>query len=286
MPRPRSWTDDDLRAAVAAATSWRQVRRSLGLVGGGTTVSALRARATELGLDLSRLPDIGEHPRRYTDEQLAHAVAEASNLNGVFGVLGLSVGGAAWRRVQDHIVRLELDTSHWRPGCLRPGEPRPPAPARPDIDDERLQAVLEGATTLADAMRALGLDPSNGSACRWFRERIDASGIPRDELLGRAWATGRTSPTKPPRPIDEVLVRDSPFRGGSSTLRDRLVREGLIEESCATCGLTQWRGRPAPLQLDHVNGDPRDNRRENLRLLCANCHAQTPTFAGRNARRR
>jgi predicted HNH restriction endonuclease len=47
-----------------------------------------------------------------------------------------------------------------------------------------------------------------------------------------------------------------------------------------------WRGRLAPLHLDHRNGDRTDNRVENLRLLCPNCHAQTDTYCGRNIRRR
>lgn len=41
-------------------------------------------------------------------------------------------------------------------------------------------------------------------------------------------------------------------------------------------------GRAIPLELDHVNGDRTDNRLENLRLLCPNCHALTPTYRGRN----
>ncbi|MEA3056309.1 MAG: hypothetical protein QOD30_1741 [Actinomycetota bacterium] len=55
---------------------------------------------------------------------------------------------------------------------------------------------------------------------------------------------------------------------------------------CQHCGRAQWRCRPIPLELDHVNGDPTDNRFENLRVLCPNCHALTDTYCGRNRGRR
>ena len=56
---------------------------------------------------------------------------------------------------------------------------------------------------------------------------------------------------------------------------------------CALCGNEgEWCGQPLTLQLDHVNGRYDDNRLENLRWLCPNCHSQTPTFAGRGSVRR
>lgn len=69
---------------------------------------------------------------------------------------------------------------------------------------------------------------------------------------------------------------------GSSSVRGQLYKYGLKQPKCEWCGITEWRGQPAPLTLDHVNGDATDNRLVNLRILCANCHSQTPTFCGRN----
>ena len=64
------------------------------------------------------------------------------------------------------------------------------------------------------------------------------------------------------------------------------VRVHIREEQrgrCAICGMAaEWNGQPLVLVLDHVNGDPEDNRRENLRLVCPNCDSQLPTFKARN----
>jgi predicted nucleic acid-binding Zn ribbon protein len=51
---------------------------------------------------------------------------------------------------------------------------------------------------------------------------------------------------------------------------------------CALCAITEWRGDPLTLTLDHRDGDPYNNAIENLRMLCPNCHSQTPSYAGRN----
>ena len=84
-------------------------------------------------------------------------------------------------------------------------------------------------------------------------------------------------------PLDELLVAERKRNRGH--VKSRLLRSGLKEERCEGCGLTEWRGKPIPLQLHHVNGDGMDQRLENLEILCANCHSQTDNWGGRNARR-
>lgn len=51
---------------------------------------------------------------------------------------------------------------------------------------------------------------------------------------------------------------------------------------CALCGIQEWLGSPLKMQCDHIDGNPENNRYENIRLVCYNCDAQSPTFKGRN----
>lgn len=66
-------------------------------------------------------------------------------------------------------------------------------------------------------------------------------------------------------------------RPTASALGRRLVDEGVLPRRCSRCLREDWQGKLIPLELDHVNGDRDDNRLENLRLLCPNCHALTDT---------
>ena len=64
----------------------------------------------------------------------------------------------------------------------------------------------------------------------------------------------------------------------SGDLRARLIADGIKLAECEWCEITEWRGLPAPLELDHIDGNHQNNALVNLRILCPNCHAQTPTY--------
>lgn len=80
--------------------------------------------------------------------------------------------------------------------------------------------------------------------------------------------------------IEYYLVKDSHI--SSYRLKNKLIKEGIKEQKCECCGLTEWLGQPIKLELHHLNGDNTDNRLENLQLLCPNCHSYTDNYGGKN----
>jgi len=72
------------------------------------------------------------------------------------------------------------------------------------------------------------------------------------------------------------------YRGSNASIRNILKESFGLKEECSRCKLTTWQGELLPLELDHTDGNSTNNKIENLRLLCPNCHAITPTWRGRN----
>lgn len=79
----------------------------------------------------------------------------------------------------------------------------------------------------------------------------------------------------------EKLLRDN-CKHTRSVLRRYIISNNLLPYRCDVCGITKWNNKTISLELDHINGKNNDNRLENLRFLCPNCHSQTNTYGSRN----
>lgn len=135
--------------------------------------------------------------------------------------------------------------------------------------------LIEGSESLMQVCRKANIVPTTGNyntLKKIIKENnIDISHFKRIGGLFR----GKKDTTQ----FLKKGVNVSSFR-----LKNRLLNEGYKEHKCENpeCGLTEWHGKPIPLELHHINGDNTDNRLENLQLLCPNCHAQTDTYGGKN----
>jgi transposase len=127
------------------------------------------------------------------------------------------------------------------------------------IDWAVVQAYYDAGHSVRDCARVFGF-----STCSWT------------DAAQRGVVTAR--PTF--KPLEEVFATNT--RRGRGHLKQRLLQAGLKDGSCERCGISEWLGQPLSVTLHHVNGDRFDNRVQNLKLLCPNCHSQTDNYAGRN----
>lgn len=143
------------------------------------------------------------------------------------------------------------------------------------IPDEQFASIVAESFSIRDAISKMGLT-SSGQAYRVFHRRTKEAGLDTDHFTGQGHLRGKTH-TYNVRPLSDYLVNMGP-NISSHTLKIKLIKAGVKAHKCEACGIEEWMGQPTPIQLDHINGDSTDNRLENLRILCPNCHAQTPTY--------
>jgi len=154
-------------------------------------------------------------------------------------------------------------------------------------------------STVAYHLRRLGVraNPRFARRCDWaqVQEAIDKEDLSMKACMARfgfcaeTWRNAVKRGDVVPRahliPIEGLLVAGRTATGRSH-LKRRLLAEGLKQNRCERCGVTDWLGRLLSLEIHHKNGDPNDNRLPNLSILCPNCHSQTDTWGGRNGHRR
>ena len=146
---------------------------------------------------------------------------------------------------------------------------------------EEFEEAARKSRSIAAMCRNLGLKPCGGNY-RLMRNAIDKYRIDITHFSGQGWNIGLKFKPFIKTPIGEILVPNSTFQ--TYKLKKRLLEDGIKQHVCEHCGLTHWQGMVIPLELHHINGDNRDNRLENLQILCPNCHALTDSYRGKNKR--
>lgn len=145
--------------------------------------------------------------------------------------------------------------------------------------DEELVVAVRNARSIRAVLLSLGLVPAGGNYMQITR-RINLLAIDTSHFTGQGWSKG-SSPIRQSRPLEEILCEGSDFQ--SFKLKRRLFIEGIKTPKCELCGWAEVSsdGR-IPVELDHINGNHKDNRLHNLRILCPNCHSLQVTHRGKN----
>lgn len=146
-----------------------------------------------------------------------------------------------------------------------------------DWSKENISSLCSNSSSYAQVLKKMGAG-TNGSTYATLKLKVQEYGIDISHMThkghnkGKSWMVNN---------LDDILIENSNYTN-THHLKNRLWKSGRLERRCYSCGISEWMGKEAPLQLDHINGNRTDNRIENLRILCPNCHSQTETWTGKN----
>ncbi|MET9951383.1 HNH endonuclease signature motif containing protein [Streptomyces sp. NPDC006339] len=202
----------------------------------------------------------------YTRERLEAAARGARTLSEALERLGVDPRTSTRRYVAGRMRSLGVDTSHFEREGVR-------------WTREVLAEAVAASTNMWEVLRRLGVELVGGQHTHISR-RVKAFGIDTSHFR----APDRRGESRRRRTPEALLVeQDGPHpRRIPSERIARAMTESGVPQRCALCGMEPvWQGEPLPLEVDHVDGNWRNNRLGNLRFLCPNCHSTTDTYRGR-----
>lgn len=145
-----------------------------------------------------------------------------------------------------------------------------------NFTQEEFTEIVKNSYSWRELYRKIGYQSSNSSNQRTIKRRLKMYGLTTDHF---------TSSNHPlTRNAENTLIKDT--TAADNTVRRYYKLGEYTEYKCSICGLKPfWNGKELTLTLDHINGDHKDSRPENLRWVCPNCDRQLDTFARKNHHR-
>lgn len=146
-----------------------------------------------------------------------------------------------------------------------------------EVPLQTLKNIILISESRSDVFRRLSMTP-RGAKFKTLnklilKNNIDISHFKKSGEINRRKNSLKESDLK------NIFKENSP----NSRIKHYILKFNLIEHKCSACELGNiWNNKPLTLQLDHINGISSDNRLENLRFLCPNCHTQTETYGSKN----
>lgn len=154
---------------------------------------------------------------------------------------------------------------------------------------EQMKELIEESNSLIEVLSKIGLKSVSGSSSRtifykYCKENNLEEQLKELQIRSRkkqAETIIKYNKDKRAASFEECFCEESKI--ARHAVKRKIINEHLIEYKCAICGNTgEWNDQKLVLQLDHINGINNDNRLENLRFLCPNCHSQTKTYSGKH----
>jgi 5-methylcytosine-specific restriction endonuclease McrA len=212
---------------------------------------------------------------KYTKENFEQAVITSGNIREVLIKLGLEPKGGNYKIFYSNAKKFGVDVSSF----INPSTYGVEKEKRQCITDDLIIKTVKENISYQAVLNSFGLK-TVGSNNQWIRTKISKLKLNITHFLGQGHLKGKNHNFNTQTPLLDILVEGCYYT--TSRLSKRLVKEGLLKYECSICGIYDWQHSKLVLHLDHINGCNTDNRIDNLRLLCPNCHSQTETYCAKN----
>ncbi|PIP87187.1 hypothetical protein COW81_01540 [Candidatus Campbellbacteria bacterium CG22_combo_CG10-13_8_21_14_all_36_13] len=212
--------------------------------------------------------------KTWTDGSLREDIKKSKGIREAIIKISLTSTSSSYKQIDQYIKKNNIDISHFN-GYTSGKQMR-----HRKWSEQELKKAVYCSTSIRQVIQKLGLIPAGGNYLQ-VQKYIKICKLDISHFKGQGWNKGKIGIGKPLILLKDILIKNSNYQ--SYSLKKRLYKEDLKKPKCEDCGWArQSKDGRLPLELDHINGDNKDNRLKNLRILCPNCHSLKPTHRGMN----